>query len=102
MKREILCSECGSDYFLMSVDRQRGFQMRRTEIAKVRCPAGLGVETTTTQDGKVSDVQYEPRYELHCDHCDKVIPEGAPALAATTWNTTREGQPGAWENSYAQ
>lgn len=100
MKREVLCPECGADYFLLSVDRQRGFSMRRTEIAKVKCPPGLGVSVTEMQGGQVTDATYEPRYTLHCDICDKDIPDGTPALAATTWNTTREREPGAWEKEY--
>lgn len=102
MKREILCPKCGADYYLLHVDRQRGFQMRRTEIPRVKTPPGLGISTVTMEHGQVTDSEYQPRYEIHCDICDGIVPEGTPVLAATTWNVFREGEPENWEKEYTQ
>lgn len=84
MRREILCPKCGSDYFLLAVDHQHGFLMRRTEIAKCKTPPGLGVARTTIEGGRVTDASYEPHYSLLCDMCSCEIEEGTPILAATT------------------
>lgn len=90
MIREILCPDCARRYNLHPLDSARGLQMRKVEIAKVRVPDRHGV----TING-----EFRPMEAIHCDHCDSIV-SGA-AVACTTWDKRRQGEPGNWEGEYA-
>lgn len=95
MKREILCPDCAANLPLaLDVeDRANGFTFRTVALDGVKTPPNHGIEI----NGK-----RETLSAIHCDRCNETIPDGSPAVAVTTWNTNREGEPRAWEGQYEQ
>lgn len=94
MKREILCPKCSLGYDLHPLDYQGGFHMRRVAIVAQR-PSEHGLTIKT--DGHSV---FTPMATLVCDHCAAPIHDGENAVAVTTWNGNREGEPGEWEKEY--
>lgn len=97
MIRRIHCEACDKEARPMHPeDVAMGWKRRRVEIIAKK-PAEHTV--TTTVGGEKPVVANLP--SIYCDQCGDPVKDGERAVAITEWQTSREGEPGPWEQEYA-
>lgn len=97
MIRRIICEACDKTMKPMHPeDVAEGWNRRRVSILAKK-PEDLSI--TTMVVGTTPVVQNLP--SIICDQCGEPVKDGEGAAAITEWQTTREGEPGPWEQEYA-
>lgn len=89
MIRQIQCRSCGEIWKAHPLDVAAGLKTRKVYLSP-KTPNGHGYSINGV---------FHPLQHVHCDLCNSVI-SGQIAVATTTWNTNREGEPGPWELEY--